>query len=248
MTLRVRLGVQPHAPYSVSRAAYRAAGNLAARHGLGLSTHLAETEEECEFVARGVGPRADLLRELGIWQEGLDVGHGQSPVRHLGGVLDGRFVAAHVNLADDDDLDVLRARGVVVAYCPRASASFVQAATPPRHRYRDMLARGIPVALGTDSVVGLPRADLSILEEMRHLYRRDGTDGRTLLRMATVHGARALGWDSASFTLGAGSRPAGVVSVPITRGGEGLEAALVSDSDPRLELLGEPVWATGLHR
>ena len=58
--------------------------------------------------------------------------------------------------------------------------------------------------MGTDSIVCLPTDQcdrLSVLDEMGFLHQRDGTDPLTLLRMATVNGARALGVDENLVTL-----------------------------------------------
>jgi cytosine/adenosine deaminase-related metal-dependent hydrolase len=57
-----------------------------------------------------------------------------------------------------------------------------------------LLEAGLPVALGTDSALVIGDAPtISVLDEMRLLWRRDRTDPMQLLAMATMHGARALG-------------------------------------------------------
>jgi cytosine/adenosine deaminase-related metal-dependent hydrolase len=66
------------------------------------------------------------------------------------------------------------------------------------HRYREMLAAGVNVCLGTDSILCQPAGEpqpLGILAQMRHLYRRDQADPEMLLKMATIHGIRGLGFD-----------------------------------------------------
>jgi len=55
---------------------------------------------------------------------------------------------------------------------------------------------------------------LSILDEMRFLHQRDGTDPLTLLRMATINGARALNVPEDVVTLKPGPC-AGLLAVPI---------------------------------
>jgi cytosine/adenosine deaminase-related metal-dependent hydrolase len=55
-----------------------------------------------------------------------------------------------------------------------------------------MMEHGINVALGTDSLASNP--DLDILAEARFLRtHRPEVSGETLLRMLTLHGARAFG-------------------------------------------------------
>lgn len=237
----VRLGLQPHAPYSVSPAGYLAALDT----GLPLSTHLSENQEELDLIADAAGPNRAFLESLGLWDDSLlaFLGHARSPIEHLQPILSRRpFLAAHVNHASDADLDILAASRTAVAYCPRASAYFRAEQRFGPHRYRDMLARGIPVALGTDSVLNLPDARrLSTLDEMRLLYRRDATDPLTLLRMATLNAAAALALDRNAFLFKPGARVAGIVAIPVPGARSAKEtplaAALLAGSDPELLLL-----------
>jgi cytosine/adenosine deaminase-related metal-dependent hydrolase len=86
-----------------------------------------------------------------------------------------------------------------VVYCPRTHAAFGH----PPHPFRDFLARGVRVALGTDSLASNP--DLSVLSEMRFVHaRHPDVPGATLLRMATLAGAEGLGWadETGSLTPG----------------------------------------------
>jgi cytosine/adenosine deaminase-related metal-dependent hydrolase len=80
-----------------------------------------------------------------------------------------------------------------------------------------MLAAGVNVCLGTDSILCQPPNEpqpLGILPQMRFLYRRDKTDPDVLLRMATVNGLRAMGLDENLATLQAGA-PARLIAVKI---------------------------------
>ena len=200
--------MQPHSPYSAGPDLYAAA---ARDDGLA-STHLAETEDELEFVARGSGPFADLLRRLDKWDDSIEPS-GLSPVAalepHLGR---GRWILAHCNYLDDRDIDLLaRMPGASVAFCPIASEYFGHTS----HRYRDLLAAGVNVCLGTDSVLCQPAAEpqpFGILPQMRRLYLRDGTDPELLLALATTNGLRALGFRPSAATLGAGA-PARPIAV-----------------------------------
>lgn len=231
--LSARIGLQPHAPNTVCLGAYRWAAREASRRGMRLATHLSETAEEREFIGAARGPMRDMLERFGLWDGGAlaEIGHGRSPTAHVADALRGaRPIVAHVNDASDGDIERLAEMGATVAYCPRASDYFGAPARFGPHRYRDMLRAGVPVALGTDSLVNLP-ADaartpaeggrgMSVLDEMRSLWRRDGTDARTLLAMGTTHGARALGMDEGAFVLGGamainGRDIAGLASVQV---------------------------------
>jgi len=243
----VRLGLQPHATNTVDFRLYQWAAAIAAQHRLPISTHLAETPEERQFIATGLGPQRQFLERLGSWDNSVldHLGRGQHPVAHLEPVLAvSRFLVAHVNDADDAAIEILARTGATVAYCPRASEYFGAHRTLGPHRYQDMLAAGVNVALGTDSIVNLPEAaanparGMSILDEMRLLFARDKTDPRTLLAMGTVNGAIGLGIDPAWFTFRAGGTLAGLIAVEVdqSRPGPPLERALRSTAPASLLL------------
>ncbi|MCB9845460.1 MAG: amidohydrolase family protein [Phycisphaeraceae bacterium] len=252
-TGHVRPGLQPHAPNTVSRLAYGEAAALAQRHGLPLCTHLAESPEEREFIAAGAGPQRSLLERVGVWDESVaaDVGRGCTPTGHLAPILaEAELLAVHLNDVSDGDIDVLRRTGTRAVYCPRASEYFGTARAFGPHRYRDLLAAGVPVALGTDSIVNLPgqaadprRGGISVLDEMRALWRRDAVEARVLLEMVTDHGATALSMDVGRFRLASGSRPAGMVAIggleELRDASSMLRSALAGNSAPLLLFCGK---------
>jgi cytosine/adenosine deaminase-related metal-dependent hydrolase len=223
----VRLGVSPHAPYSCGPAVYRAAAGL----DLPMATHLAEMPEELQFVEAAEGPLAGLLKKLGLSDDRI-VAHHVHPVEHLAEVLAARpVVAAHLNYVDQRHLALLAAWHTTVAYCPRSSAYFGR----PPHRYRAMIDAGVNVALGTDGFMCLDTPDrISVLDEMRLLYRRDGTDPVTLLRMATVGGAVGLGFEPGLVTLEPGPI-LGLVAVPFDSAStwDPLRQVLMRDDPPQ---------------
>lgn len=229
---RVRLGLQPHAPNTVDIRQYHWAIVRARLLDWAVCTHCAESIEEREFVAHAAGPQRELLQRIGVWDDGVcaRIGFGHTPIGHLAPVLELAkqlpipMLLAHVNDASDDDIERLAGSNAAVVYCPRASEYFGASAHFGHHRYREMLEAGVPVALGTDSIVNLPdRANdrahggMSILDEMRVLFARDQTDPLTLLEMGTVHGARALGIDPAMFSMEPGVCIAGLNAVKVDR-------------------------------
>lgn len=263
-------GVQPHAPYSSDQRVFVAA----LESGLPVSTHLAESVEETEFLRDGTGRFRALLEHLGLWDGSLQTG-ARHPVDWMAGVLRQArgartaasarnggsahtagtahivgsarrpLLAAHCNEMDDQAMDALVASGIVVAYCPRASAYFGHTG----HRYRQMLARGVTVALGTDSMLCLDTPDrISTLDDLRLLMRRDGLDIQQALALATVNGARALGLPEGAFQLKAGEHLAGLLAVPLAgaaeTGSEAVRAFQTSQAGP-IWILGpisEPCW------
>jgi len=186
--LNLTIGLSPHAPYSVEMEGYRRCVSAARQKHLPLATHLAETPDEAPFLAQHTGAFRDLWSLIGAWDEAVPRFQG-GPMRFAKavGLLDYPTVLAHVNYCDDDEMELLAKSECSVVYCPRTHEYFRH----PPHRWREMLERGINVALGTDSCASSP--DLNLLEEMR-LVRRLAPDYpvEEIWKMATIRGARAI--------------------------------------------------------
>jgi cytosine/adenosine deaminase-related metal-dependent hydrolase len=115
-----------------------------------------------------------------------------------------------------------------IIYCPRTHAAFGHRP----HPFRAFLARGIRVALGTDSLASNP--DLDVLAEARYLHKTAcGVTPEVLLRMATLSGAEALGLASETGSLSPG-KSADLVVVPFDSGCAGDPYRGVLESRQRL--------------
>jgi cytosine/adenosine deaminase-related metal-dependent hydrolase len=198
-----RPGISPHAPYSVRRSLVRAAMLL----GLPVTIHLAETAAELELLREHCGQFVPFLTELGVWDSRGLVKNFDEVLRHTHRA--GPLLIAHGNYLPPSS--AIPVHGTIV-YCPRTHAAFGH----PPHPFQVLLARGVRVALGTDSLASNP--DLDVLAEARflhHLYP-DVPDS-VLLRLATLSGAEALGWqdDTGSLTPG---KSADLVVVPLPSG------------------------------
>jgi len=190
------LGVSPHAPYTVSEPLYRAVADLARRERWPLAMHLAESRAETELVRDGSGAFADALRARGFAVRAQHC----SPVQYLLrlGVLQRAtgWLCIHGVQVDGPDIDVLRDAGVAVAHCPRSNRVHGHG-TAPLAAFR---RAGLPVGLGTDSVVSV--GDSSLLAEATAA----GLDGEDALRMLTIEGARALGLEREIGSLEVGKQ------------------------------------------
>ncbi len=114
------------------------------------------------------------------------------PVSRDLGLLDYPTLLAHVNYCDDDELAILAGGKASVVYCPRTHEFFGH----PPHRWRDMLARGINLAVGTDSCASSP--DLNLVDDLRLLHRlAPEIPAAQLWEMATTRAARAIGFHDA---------------------------------------------------
>jgi cytosine/adenosine deaminase-related metal-dependent hydrolase len=182
-------GIEPHAPYSIDLTGYRRCIEAARERSMPLATHLAETPDEAEFLAHHTGPFRRLWEELGAWNQSVTRFSG-GPIRAMDslGLLDWPALLAHVNYADDAELEILAKGRASVVYCPRTHAYFGH----PPHRFEEMLRRGINVVLGTDSCASSP--DLNLLDDLRLLYRaRPHLPVELLWSLVTTRGAAALG-------------------------------------------------------
>lgn len=171
---RLRVGVSPHAPYTVSGPLYRAVGEWARQEKLPLAVHLAESAEESAL----------LLDHTGGFAQAWD-GRGIPPVQPLA-MSPVAFVDSHLDLTevlcihairvDAVDIATLSKRRATVAHCPLSNRAHGHGDAP----LKEILASGVHVGFGTDSVLSVGRLDL----------------------LAAARAARALGGLSAFDTLG----------------------------------------------
>jgi cytosine/adenosine deaminase-related metal-dependent hydrolase len=154
----LRVAPSPHAVYSTHLAT--AAALL---RGGPASIHLAEVPEERRFVAEAAGPFADLVLRLGLSPGALRP-FARSPVDAVAAHLGPEALVVHAVDVDDDDLAALRRSGATVVLCPRSN-QHVSGRLPDLQR---LLASGIPLAVGTDSLASSP--SLSPLEELAFLH------------------------------------------------------------------------------
>lgn len=227
------VGLEPHAPYSLDLCGYRQCVEAAREHGLPITTHLAETSDEAEFLRDHAGPFRRLWEALGAWSDDVTRFDG-GPIHAMQsvGMLDLPAVLAHVNYCSDDELEILARGNAAVVYCPRTHAYFGH----PPHRWRTMLARGINVGVGTDSCASSP--DLNLVDELRLLHRiSPEVSTHDLWEMATVRGARALGQSDRVGSL-TPAKDADLIVFPVTTN-DPLEELLERD------VLPNQVWAAG---
>lgn len=192
----VRVGVSPHAPYTVSEALYGRVAELALREELPVALHCAESAAEVALVTRGDGPFAALWQRREI----PEIQTARSPIAFLErtGILETEPLAIHAVQTDDADLDILHAHRCGVALCLQSNR---------RHghglpRVTAMRDRGMALGVGTDSVASVESLDL--LADLRMVCRQGGLGADDALRLATVQGAGVLGWEGEIGSLDPG--------------------------------------------
>ena len=191
-TARARLGVSPHAPYTVSGPLYRAVAAYARRESLPIAVHLAESPAESAFVVRHEGPFAEAWAARGIppleWNQGPGGAH-RSPVAWLDrhGVLGPATLCIHTVQLDTDDIRILADRGVAIAHCPISNQRHGHGTAPAAV----LRQAGIRMGVGTDSVISVGTLDL--FAEMRATRALLGVGAAEALALGTIEGARLVG-------------------------------------------------------
>ena len=202
----LRVGVSPHAPFTVSAKLYRAVDELARSEQLPLTTHIGESEDEGMFVRWGAGVFADRWSGRGIPVEPP----GCSPVAYLAqlGLLRPETLLVHAVDLEDADLQILREGRPSLAHCPKSNAKLAHGIA----RLSDMRETGIAIGLGTDSVASNNVVDMfeemrsAVFQQRARTKRFDALDARTAFRMATLGGAECLGLSDQLGSLDVGKR------------------------------------------
>jgi len=132
-----------HAEYTNSERVTRGLAEAAKEAGSSIHIHLSETEGEV----------AECRERHG----------GRSPVKYLCdcGIFDVHTTAAHCVAIDDDDIAILKEKNVSVATNPKSNLKLASGVMPAAK----LIAAGVNVALGTDSVAS--NNNLNMLEEMK---------------------------------------------------------------------------------
>jgi 5-methylthioadenosine/S-adenosylhomocysteine deaminase len=183
---RVTCRLAPHSVYGCRPSLLRATASAAARLGIGIQTHCAETRHEItECLARhGVSP-AHLLADTGCLERPLLLAH-----------------AVHLS---DDDIELLDKVGVGVSHNPGSNLK-LQSGTA---RIPDLVGRRLAVGLGTDSAASNDAQDLwkeIYLAAVLHAWPEGSRPAWHALEMATIEGARALGLEREIGSLEVGKR------------------------------------------
>jgi len=205
-TESVKIGLSPHAPYTVSRKLFEAIAEYSISKNVKISTHAAESEMEADFMRRGAGFFAGVYEKLGVeWNA-----PGVSSIEYLDkiGVLKAKPLLAHCVKVSDSDIDLIYASHSSVSHCPKSNAKFGHGIAP----LEKFLRKKVIVGFGSDSVASNNTCD--ILEEARFatLCARNQPDkkrflnARKIVETATLGGAAALGLEKEIGSLETGKQ------------------------------------------
>jgi 5-methylthioadenosine/S-adenosylhomocysteine deaminase len=179
--------IAPHSPYTVSDKTFERIAMLQGELELPLHIHVHETHDEIEhsLATHGVRP-LDRLRSLGL--------------------VDANLIAVHAVHLTGQETVLLAEKGCHVAHCPSSNLKLASGIAAPAR----LLKGGVNVGLGTDSAASNNRLDLFSEMRLAALLAK-GAEGdptvlpaHTVLEMATVGAARALGVEDRIGTLAPG--------------------------------------------
>jgi len=185
----VNVSVDPHSLFTCSPELLLAANELALAYKVPLVIHVAETLTELQEVKTR---------------------YGKGPVRHLEslGLLGPHLVAVHCVHLDESEIKLLAEHQVSVIHNPESNMKLASGVSP----VPELIAEGVTVGIGTDGCASNNNLDMfSEMDMTAKLHKLNTMDPTTLkamtvLRMATIEGARALGIDKITGSLEPGKR------------------------------------------
>ncbi len=183
----IRCAFAPHAPYTVSDPPLKKVQVLADELELPIHIHLHETASEIVDSQKACGQRPlQRLAQLGLLSPAL--------------------LGVHMTQLEDEEIQQLSESGASVVHCPESNLKLASGFCPVQR----LLDAGVNVALGTDGAAS--NNDLDMLGEMRSAALlakavhgdASALPAHTVLRMATLNGARALGLGDETGSLEVG--------------------------------------------
>lgn len=181
--------IAPHAPYTCTDAIYQEAAALCKRYGTPLVTHLSETARE--------------VQESRVIAEATPIGYAERV-----GAFDVACIAAHCVHATEDDILVLRERGVGAVPCPTSNLKLASGIAP----YKRFIDSGVKTGLGTDGPASNDDQDMWTEIHLAALLPKGVSGDPTAVpaveafALATCWGARAIHLDHLIGSLETGKR------------------------------------------
>ena len=185
----VNIIIEPHSLYTCSPALLIEAKKLADNYHVPLGFHLLENSAEKKQLKEKFGKSAvSFLKDIGC--------------------LDEHIIAFHCVCFSEEDIKLFAEHGCKISHNPASNMKLASGVAP----VPDMLKAGITVGLGTDGCASNNNLDMikemSTAAKLHKVARLDPTvmDARTVVRMATIEGAKALGMEKTIGSLEAGKK------------------------------------------
>jgi 5-methylthioadenosine/S-adenosylhomocysteine deaminase len=184
---RVTTHLGPHAVYTCSPELLMKVREAASALDVGIHIHLAESKEMAKEIKEKYGfSEVELLENLGFL--GPDV------------------LAAHCIHLNEEEMALLAKHGIKVAHAPVANMKIAVGVS----KVKDLMSLGLTVGIGTDGPASNNSLDMfesmKIAALLQKLHYQDPTvlPSETVLKMATIDGARALRLDNLTGSLEVG--------------------------------------------
>jgi len=185
----VSIAVEPHATYTCSPDLLQAANKLALEYNVPLIIHVAETKSEISEIRKKYNKR---------------------PFEHLEslGVLGPHFIADHCVHIDESEIKRMVEHGVKAVDNPESNMKLASGISP----VSELIASGVTVGLGTDGCASNNNLDLftemDTAAKLHKIETMDPTvlDAVTVLKMATIEGAKALGLEDITGSIEVGKK------------------------------------------
>ncbi len=202
----VKVGLSPHAAYTVSRKLFEKIAEFAVLKDVKISIHAAESGQEQNLMLDGEGFFAEVYRKENIrWTAPK-----MSSIKYLSeiGVLAAKSLLAHCVKVSDDDINLIAESDSAIAHCPKSNAKFGHGIAP----LEKFLDKQIRVGFGTDSMASNNICD--ILEEARFATlasrvqqnRQNFIRAEEIIKTVTLGGASALGLENEIGSLEIGKQ------------------------------------------
>ncbi|MBY0404489.1 MAG: amidohydrolase family protein [Cyanobacteria bacterium] len=207
----LNVGLSPHAPYNVSPKVWKAV--LDSLSPQWVHTHLAESQDELDWLSSPVPDVSQGQPLKGIYDlhqtllgqifapHPVHKNH-PTPIEYLQHFecLTPGLIMAHGVFTTASDLKILKEKGICLAHCPRSNL-YLQGRTLNWQGWEN---QGIPVGLGTDSI--LSNEDLDLRNEARVAQSLHHWGDEDTLGHLTLEGARVLGKESTLGSLTPGKQ------------------------------------------
>lgn len=206
------MGLSPHAPYTVDRELLRKTVELSRDFRTTIAMHVAETHEECTWIANECEPFKSFLTPH------VDETFLHGRLESIEQVIEllsmaHRALLVHGNYLSDHHIQLIsQFDSLAVVYCPRTHEAFRH----PRYPLLKLLEHDVPVLLGTDSLASNP--DLDVFQEARAVKRLfPEVDGAYIWKMLCETPRRFLGLYSDMGELRIGARPVfAIIELPLS--------------------------------
>lgn len=185
----VNIMIEPHALYTCSQPLLADIKKLSEEFNVPIGMHLLENASEKKQLEEKFGKGAvSFLKDIDYLNE--------------------KFTAFHCVYFSDEDMKMFADHGCKISHNPASNMKLASGVAP----VPEMLKAGVTVGLGTDGCASNNNLDMikemGMAAKLHKVVRLDPTvmDARTVVRMATIEGAKALGMEKKIGSLEPGKK------------------------------------------